>query len=562
MEKKGVLVVGGGIAGLEAALDLAELGVDVYLLEREERLGGRGEKLSLVAPSELPARLLLARRVAKAVLNPRIHIISNGSIEEVKKEEDGFIISLSKEPTLVNDDCISCGACARVCPIKPYSQFEEGLLQRSAVDREDRASYPPYFGIVRETPPCSLACPAGIDVRRYVSLIAEGKFAEAIAVVRERNPLPSVCGRVCPHPCEAACNRGLVDEPIAIEALKRFVADYEIALRERGEFTYPKPKEKNGFKVAVVGSGPAGLTCAHDLALMGYQVVIFEKEKVAGGMMYLGIPEFRLPRDVLAHDIEYIEKLGVEIRLNTPIGPDLSLDDLFEQGFSAIFIATGAYEGYKLGVPGEEEYSGVVDCIKFLREVNLGRKEKPGDKVVVIGGGNSAIDAARVALRLGASEVTILYRRSRKEMPANPWEVIEAEREGVRIHFLAAPTRILGKDGKVTGMECVRMELGKLDASGRRRPVPIPGSEFTISCDFIIPAISQQPDVSFLGEDHGLEISRWNSIEVDPGTMATARPGVFAGGDVVTGPRTVVEAIAAGHKAAKGIDRYIKEGVR
>jgi len=521
MEKKGVLVVGGGIAGLEAALDLAELGVDVYLLEREERLGGRGEKLSLVAPSELPARLLLARRVAKAVLNPRIHIISNGSIEEVKKEEDGFIISLSKEPTLVNDDCISCGACARVCPIKPYSQFEEGLLQRSAVDREDRASYPPYFGIVRETPPCSLACPAGIDVRRYVSLIAEGKFAEAIAVVRERNPLPSVCGRVCPHPCEAACNRGLVDEPIAIEALKRFVADYEIALRERGEFTYPKPKEKNGFKVAVVGSGPAGLTCAHDLALMGYQVVIFEKEKVAGGMMYLGIPEFRLPRDVLAHDIEYIEKLGVEIRLNTPIGPDLSLDDLFEQGFSAIFIATGAYEGYKLGVPGE-----------------------------------------RVALRLGASEVTILYRRSRKEMPANPWEVIEAEREGVRIHFLAAPTRILGKDGKVTGMECVRMELGKLDASGRRRPVPIPGSEFTISCDFIIPAISQQPDVSFLGEDHGLEISRWNSIEVDPGTMATARPGVFAGGDVVTGPRTVVEAIAAGHKAAKGIDRYIKEGVR
>jgi heterodisulfide reductase subunit A len=560
MKKKGVLVVGGGIAGLEAALDLAALGIDVYLLDKEERIGGRGSSLSLTALSELPARLLFARKVAKAALNPRIHIISSGMIKEVKKDEDGFLVSINKEPTLVNDNCISCGACSSICPIKTYSQFNEGLSWRSAVDREDEAGYPPYWGILQETPPCSLACPAGIDVRRYVSLIAEGKYDRAIAVVREANPLPSVCGRVCPSPCETACSRGLVDEPIAIEALKRFVADYELALRKEGKFNYKSPPEKNGFKVAMVGSGPAGLTCAHDLTLMGYQVVIFEREKVAGGMLYLGIPEFRLPRDVLAADIEYIEKLGVEIRLNTPIGPELSLDDLFRKGFSAVFIASGAYEGYKLGIPGENDYRGVEDCIRFLRRVNLGKREKPGDKVVVIGGGNSAVDAARVSLRLGAAEVTILYRRSRKEMPANPWEVVNAEQEGVRIHFLAVPVEIIGEKGRVVGMKCIRMKLGKLDASGRRRPIPMPGSEFTIDCDFVVPAISQQPDISFLGANHGLKVSRWNSIEVDPETMATDRPGVFAGGDVVSGPATVVEAIAAGHRAALGIDRYLKEG--
>jgi heterodisulfide reductase subunit A len=402
---------------------------------------------------------------------------------------------------------------------------------------------------------CQVACPAGVNVKGYLGLIAAGKFAKALALVKETNPLPGICGRVCTHPCESECERGNVDEPVAICALKRFIADYELAHPEdRPRVKIARRKEN----IAIIGSGPAGLTAAHDLARRGYRVTIFESLPLAGGMLAVGIPSYRLPRDIIQTEIRAIEDLGVTIKLNTTFGRDITFEELKEEGYEAVFLAIGAHQGLKLGIPGEDEFSGFLDCITFLRNMNLGDMTKPGRKVIVIGGGNSAIDSARSALRLGAEEVHIVYRRSRKEMPANEAEIIDAEDEGVKIDYLATPVKIIGDAGKVTGMECIRMKLGEPDSSGRRRPIPIEGTEFTIEADVIIPAISQRPDLTFLPDEHDLEISRWNSFAVDEATLATNREGIFAGGDAVSGPLTVIDAIAAGHKAATSIHRYIQ----
>lgn len=404
-------------------------------------------------------------------------------------------------------------------------------------------------------PPCWAACPAGAKPHGYIALIAQRKFEQALSLFRKENPLVGICGRVCPHPCERECERGKVDHPIAIAALKRFMADYELK-------THPKKPDPlpitHGDKVAIAGSGPAGLVAAYQLAKMGYPVTLFESFPVFGGMLQVGIPRNRLPQEIIDYEIGYIRALGVEMKPGVTVGKDVSLEELQRQGYKAIFLATGAHKGLKLGVEGEDGFEGFLDCITLLRQVNLGDLTKPGEKVCVIGGGNAAIDAARTALRLGCSDVNIVYRRSRKEMPANSWEVEEAEYEGVKIHYLAAPVRILGANGKVTGMECIRMELGEPDSSGRRRPVPQKGSEFVVECDVIVPAISQEPDLSFLPEDHGLQISKWNSFVIAEGTFATNKPGIFAGGDSVTGPATVIEAIAAGYKAANMMDRYLR----
>jgi len=554
-----VLVVGGGIAGLQSALDLAHMGVQVYLVERTPFLGGSTSCWSKLYPDNRSATDTLLSLISSVKEHPNITIMSNAQLEKVEGKEASFQVSIHKAPYRVTENCNLCATCLQVCPIKSYNNLNEGLSLRSAIDIENRQSFPAICVIEKETPACQEACPVHVDIRRYVGLIADGKFKEALAIIRQSNPLPAICGRVCTHPCETNCNRALVDEPIAIDALKGFVAEYELKLRKEGKVSLPEAVQKNGLgKVAIVGCGPAGLTCAYDLINLGYEVTIFEKESVPGGMLWLGIPEFRLPRELIMADIDYIKALGVEIRLNTSVGPDLTLDQLFQQGYKAIFISIGAYKGRKLGAPGEDEFEGFIDSIEFLKAVNLGDKYKHGSKVIVIGGGNSAIDASRVAQRLGCEEVYILYRRSRKEMPATESEIEEAEHEGVKIHYLAAPIKILGKDGKVTGMECTKMELGKLDASGRRRPIPVKGSEFTIECDLIIPAISQQPDLSDFPQDHGLEISRWNSFVVDEQTLATNHPGIYAGGDAVTGPATVIEAIAAGHRAAQSIDSYIK----
>lgn len=422
---------------------------------------------------------------------------------------------------------------------------EEGQLSFPGKKEEYR------FGPV-EPSPCTNACPAGVNVKAYVSLMAAGKFGAALDVIRERNPLPGICGRVCTHPCEAACNRNVVDQPVAVRWLKRFAADYELA--HPGE-PPAKIETTRQEKVAVIGAGPSGLTAANDLVRRGFDVTVFEALPEAGGMLIAGIPAYRLPRKILSAEIDYLTNLGIKIETGTKIEGEKAIDGLFEQGFEAIYLAIGAHKGKKLNIKGEGRYRGILDAVAFLNQVNFSASEKPGDKIIVIGGGNSAVDSARTALRLGSSEVHIVYRRTRQEMPADEEEIDEAEKEGVKIHYLAAPVEIDGKKGRVTGMTCQKMELGEPDESGRRRPVPIPDSEYLVEADCIIPAISQEPEIEFGLSD--VKLSRWNTLVADEDTMATDRPGVFAGGDAVTGPSTVIDAIAHGHRAADSILHYL-----
>ncbi len=405
-----------------------------------------------------------------------------------------------------------------------------------------------------ESSACKVACPAGVQVKAYIGLIVAAKFKEALELIKKDNPLPGICGRVCTHPCEYECNRRNVDEAVAICALKRFVADWELKQGIRREKPIERTREE---KVAIIGSGPAGLTCANDLIRKGYGVTIFEKLPFAGGMLTAGIPAYRLPRDIINKEIEAITDLGVELRTNIEVGKDISFDKLLKKGYKAFFLAIGAYKGLKLGISGEDEYEGFIDCLDFLKRSNLGDHKKPGRKVIIIGGGNSAIDSARTAIRLGCDEVYIVYRRSRKEMPANVAEIEACEKEGTKIRYLASPVRIIGENGRVTGMECIKMRLGEPDESGRRRPLPVEGTEFIIEADTIIPAISQKPDLSFLPKNHEFKLTKWDTFEVDTTTFATNVPGFFAGGDAVLGPSTVIDAIAHGHFAAHSIHRYL-----
>jgi len=397
--------------------------------------------------------------------------------------------------------------------------------------------------------PCQHTCPVELDIPGYASLIKEGKFAEAYCLIKQRNPFPSICGRVCHHPCESKCNRAQIDEPVAIRDLKRFVADYAF---NSGVKYAPKIKEGGKERVAIIGAGPAGLSAAWDLALEGYKVTIFETLPVAGGMMAVAIPEYRLPKAILGKEIQEIEDLGVEIKLNTPVD---DIESLLKDGYKAVFIATGAHKGTKAGIPGEE-LEGICDAIEFLRDVNLGREVSVGKKVAVIGGGNSAIDSARVALRKGAEEIHVFYRREKKDMPAVPEEIEDAEKEGINFHFLVNPARILGEDGKATGLECIRMELKEFDRSGRKTPRPIEGSKYVVDIDMVVEAIGQRPDTSFI-KNGNIETAKSGAVMTDRRTLATGREGVFAGGDAVTGPQTVIEAIAAGQRAASSIRRYL-----
>lgn len=400
--------------------------------------------------------------------------------------------------------------------------------------------------------PCHVACPAGVDIQGYIALIARGCYQEAVELIKEKLPLPAVIGRICPRPCEDACRRVLVDEPVAICNLKRFVADYELS----GKEGIVPIKPKSGFKIAVIGSGPAGLSAAYYLTRMGYEVTIFEMSPKLGGMLRYGIPDYRLPKDILDKEIARIIGLGVIIKTNQALGKDFTVKSLLEDGFHAIFIAIGAHQSQRMNIEGEDlEY--VLPGINFLRSVAVGEVEHVSGKVAVIGGGNTAIDAARTALRLGADEVTIVYRRTRAEMPANEIEIEEAEEEGIKFHFLSAPIRIIGSNGKVSSVECIKMVLGEPDSSGRPKPKPIPGSEFALSVDYVIVAIGQRPDLTFLAEESALRTEKgW--LVADSDTMMTDIKGVFAGGDAVTGAATAVEAIASGRKAAMSIDNYLK----
>lgn len=398
-------------------------------------------------------------------------------------------------------------------------------------------------------PACQATCPLHIDIRGYIALVKEGRFDEALAVIKQTLPFPSIIGRICTRPCEEKCVRGEVEQAIAINALKRAAADY-------GKYAEDYSiGEKKKEKVAVIGGGPAGIMAAYDLRKAGYKVTIYEALPVLGGMMAVGIPEFRLPRGVLNKEIDIIAKLGVEIRLNTRIGKDIRLADL-QKDYDAVFIAVGAHRARRPGIENEDA-GGVIDGTEFLYKVNTGGKEDVREKVAILGGGNVAVDCARTCVRLGFKDVNIVYRRSREEMPAIGEEVEEAEKEGVKLHLLAGPNRVVTGNNQVTGIECIRMELGEPDESGRRRPVPVKGSEFTIETDLIISAIGEEPELGFM-EGDAASVVVDGYVKADPVTLATGIKGVFAGGDAVTGPATVIEAMAAGRKAAKSIDRYFK----
>ncbi len=403
----------------------------------------------------------------------------------------------------------------------------------------------------RKFPPCRAACPAGVNVQGYISLLQKGRFSEAVALIRRNMPFPAICGRVCFSPCQDACSRKTVDQAVGIRYLKKLAADIE---REQGRIEAAPVSKKYREKVAIIGAGPAGLSAAYELAKLGYPVTVLERMPEPGGMMRYGIPDHRLQKFVVANEIAYIKNLGVQIKTGIEFGKDVTIDTLRNDGYDALFLAIGAQLGSKLDVAGEE-FRGVFHAVEFLSKVALGNPVDVGEKMAVIGGGNSAIDAARTALRLGATTVMILYRRSRKEMPALPHEIEAAEEEGIQFQFLVAPTKVIGEKGRVKALECSRMELGAPDASGRRSTVPVKGTEHTYDVDTVIAATGQTLETACLPASILDQHGRW--IAVDPLTLETNIPGVFAGGDVVYGSSSVIEAISAGKGAALSIDRYL-----
>jgi len=552
--EKSVLIVGGGIAGIQAALDLADMGFKVFLVEKSPTIGGRMAQLDKTFPTLDCSACILTPKMVQASRHPNIKLLTYAEVEEVSGFVGNYEVTVLKKPRFIDEEkCTGCGECEKVCPVELPNEFEMGLGKRKAVYRPFPQAIPNAYTIdKRGTPPCRAACPAGVNVQGYVALVSQRKFKEAYELLRKFVPLPAVLGRVCFHPCENECERGKLDEPLAINAIKRFVADY--ALKHETEKPKPLPKTYDE-SIAIIGSGPAGLAAAYELVKKGYSVTVFESSPKPGGMLRTGIPAYRLPKNVLEKEIEYLEALGIKIETNKTFGKDFTLQDLEESGYSAVFLAVGAQKSRELGIEGEE-LKGVLPALEFLRKANLGERVNVGKKVAVIGGGNVAVDAARTALRLGAEKVCILYRRSRAEMPAFTPEVEEAEKEGVEIRFLVSPKRILGENGRVKAVECVRMELGEPDETGRRKPVPIEGSEHILEVDTVIPAIGQTLDLSLLPKE--IETTPKGTIKVNPDTLQTTVPNVFAGGDAVLGPATVIDAIAAGKRAAESIHRFLR----
>lgn len=541
--KKAVLLVGSGYGALKVAQDLAQSGHFLVWVTKAphflELPGGRASFVEWPEDLEFQFRPLYLR----VTRHPRVTALTHARIDSIERGPEGYRVTAIQDPLYVDYDlCTGCSRCMEVCPVQdtahPPLRRTPAYCPSRALDLEKR-----------KPAPCRKACPLGVNVQAYLALTAASRFDEAFDVVRRDNPLPGICGRVCHHPCEESCRRAEVDEAVAICSVKRFLADRELpGKRPRFDET---GKDRRSERIAVIGAGPAGLTAAHFLNRAGFAVTVFEAHHEAGGMLRLGINAFRLPRAVLDDEVRAIADSGIEIRTGMAIE---NLQGLFDEGFRAILVCTGAHRDLRLGIPGDDA-EGVLGAVAMLRSLHTGKLASLGRHVAVIGGGNSAFDAARAAVRLGAESVTVYYRRERGDMPASLSEIREAEEEGVRIEFRCAPVRIDVRNGKAAGLTLIRMKMGKPDASGRRRPEPLPGSEFTVPADRVIVAIGQQPHLSGL-QDH-MKTDSGGRVSVDK-KFSASRPGVFAAGDVVTGPNTVVGSMAQGRQAAARIAAWLK----
>ncbi len=549
-----VLVVGGGIAGMESSLTLGDMGYKVLLVEKEASIGGKMVLLSKVFPTLDCASCISTPKMASTAHHPNITVSTSSEIDEIiNRNKDGFLVRLHRKSTYVNSAaCTGCGECELACTVARSDPFNFDLVAHRAIHIPFPQAVPKKAVMVREgTSPCSFTCPAGVKAHGYVSLVRSGKYEKAFHLHMEDAPLPGSLSRACYAPCEGECTRGKLEGTVPIRAIKRFMVDryYE----KHPDPEYGPPEKIEGKKVAVVGSGPGGLSAAYHLARKAYSTTVFESAPEAGGMLRYGIPAYRLPKGVVDRDIKNITALGVSIKTESPV---VSLKSLKDLGFDAIFLALGTMEGFKMGIEGED-LDGVTDCMTFLKQTNSSDKiDLSGKTVMIIGGGNAAIDPARTAIRLGAKKVIIQYRRSRAEMPAHDWEVSAALDEGVELQVLNNPKRFIGSNGHLEAVESLTMRLGEPDDSGRRRPIPVDGSEHVIPVDRVILAIGLKPSTSPFADE--LRLNRNGTIQVNEETLQTSQSSVFAGGDVVTGPSMIVSAIGHGKRAAFYIDRLIK----
>ncbi len=554
---RGVAVIGSSAGAAQAALTLAELGVEVKLITPSAALSlvDITEGAAVTSSEELLGIWPLFLRAAS---HPLVTLYTNSEVMAIEGKQGRFTIRATKYPRYVREDlCTGCGRCEEACSVQVPLLFDGRRVSHSAIHAPvlGAKTVPSAYYIEKKgVAPCRAACPLGINVQGFVSLLSKGKVDEALRLINEAAPLAGVLGRICTHPCEDNCKRGEVDSPVFIHALHRYAAD-----NAPGGINY-KRKAAAGYrreKIAIIGSGPAGLTAAWELARRGYSPTIFESHAVVGGMLATGIPRFRLPWEVRYREVEAIKALGVDIKTGVTVGRDVTISDLRERRYRAFFLAIGAHRSNKLNIPGED-LEGVVDGMSLLFALNMKVGAFVGSNIVVIGGGNSAVDSARAANRRSKGQVRIIYRRTAEEMTAVREEVEDAIREGISIEYLTAPVEILGDGNKVAGIRCQRMVMGEMEADGRRRAEPIPGIEFVIDADHVVVAIGQQPNTSLLNM-RWLDVDSDNdTIKVDTLTLETGIPGIFAGGDCITGSNNVVDAVAAGLRAAESIDRYLR----